>query len=173
MGTRIETLESLKAVADLVGTELHPATVDQIQVPEPIKVEALDMDGLFISVNQVNKFMPRMVDELLTLFFKGNKYQRKVKDEDGDVVTDGEGNPMMEDYYIPLSPNEKRGVFTDLAKFSLTDDRLKKEFGLIRDAANANGGSVNLNVLNITQLRELPQGAVDDELRRLANGTAL
>ena len=168
MNKRVETLATAKELASKVASVLTPESrgesaldqdTDQVTIPAPLKLEAMDMDGLYMSITQVNKFLPGMVDDLLSTFFKGTKITRKTILEDGEVE--------LEEEMIPCTPSEKKAIFESLAKFSLTDKRLEKEFGLLREVAGANGGTISLNQLNIIQLREVP-GALDGALRQLA-----
>lgn len=166
MAKRVETLETAQELADRVASVLDPGEVadlepvDQVPVPAPLKLEAMKMDGLYMSITQVNRFMPEMVNDLLTTFFKGTK----LIDREYDPVT---GEVREEERWVPCGPKEKKGIFETLAKFSLTDKRLEKEFGLLREAASANGGSISLTGLNIMQLRQTP-GAFDRALKEIA-----
>lgn len=171
MTGKIETLEVAQELADRVRSCMPDAPppgslMPDVQVPEPLKLQAMDMDGLLTSVQQVNKFLPHMVDDMITTFFKGVEMEVEtlVEQEDGTFELEKEMK------LVPLPVSEKRRIFESLAKFALTDKRLEKEFGLIREVAAANGGSVSLNQFNLLQLREIP-GAVDSKLRELAGPT--
>lgn len=161
MPKRVETLETARELANRVASvlpgrraEVEPP--EQVQVPEPIKSEALNMDNLYLSVKKVNEFLPSMVDSLLTEFFGMNR----------EIEEDDEGRQVV--VCVPRAcTNDRRRIFETLAKFSLTDARLEKEFGLMRDLAKSNGGSINLQQFNITQIRSVP-GAVDKKLREIA-----
>lgn len=163
MARRVETLETARELADRVASVLPDAKkgtteAEVVKVPEPIKPEHLKMDNLYLSVEKIHSVLPAMVDQLVAEFFG---YEEFIEEDD-------EGRQVV--VRIPRSSTkERRSIFRDFAKFALTEERLAKEMGLLRESAANNGGVVNLNQFNITQIRHIP-GAVDRELRKVADG---
>lgn len=157
MKKKVETLETALELGKRVQKNLNPESVaavgDRLQVPAELNHEAVRLDGLYEAVAKVNTKMPEMVEDLLEDFF------RKV------TVWDDEKKEFEE---IPaLKTSTRVKVFETLARFSLTDKRLEKSMGLIRDEAAKNGGGVNLGSLNfnVLSLQKEEHGSFEARLR--------
>ena len=154
---RLETLETAKELANRVGNAVFKPDTP-VQVPKKYNPKTLDMDNIYKAVERIQEVTPDMVESMIHSFF--GTVDIPQEDEDGNVVI----------YRVPRAKTTDRiNIFKTLSEVAAVHERVKEGFGLLRDAAKDNGGSISLNQFNITQIRNIP-GAVDRELRKLAEG---
>jgi len=152
---KIKTMEAALALAGQVAKNLSgpPSTKEALVRDRPLSVppeDSTDMASLYEAVGKVNRRMPDMVDDLLDTFFK--------RTADGGHAT---------------TITERRRIFESLAKFSMTDARLSKAMGLLRDAAKDSGGMVLFQQMNI-DVREVrkERGGISRKLAEIIDSSS-
>jgi len=153
-GMDINTLDAARNLASQTMKAIKP-DVEDVEIEEiivqatsisPAKVEDIRIDNLVEAVDKVNRFLPEAVDELISDFR-------------GHVDDDGIRHKPKAD--------TRRRIFETLAKFSLTDDRLQREFGFLKEQA-LQGGGVSIGALlniDMSEVRRMGHGSIDKLLK--------